>query len=764
MIKSIYLENWKTHLDTKLSFQKGTNILLGVIGSGKSSVVDGICYALYGTFPTLSNRKVTLDETIMFKPSKKDYFKVILELEQDEKTYLIEREFFSGNKANSAKIYLEGKLLAGPKKSDVDDFVSKLLGIDYNLFIKVVYSQQNEIDYFLKIAPSKRKEQFDDLFGISHFENIKISTREIDRLLLHEQDKNELLLKQISSQISSYNLSSLREEETKLKEKINLLEKELLENENKKRSLETSLKEKKEIKEKHDSLSSQYTLYLSRLEDTLKEIETLSTKIDPDTTLSFLEDEKKILSSLEKDFLEKQNKNKETEILKKSLENKYAFYRNNLLEIEGKITQIKSSLTEVDFTSHVLSSLKKEVLEEINSLNISKLSLLSKQKDLEKSSQELSKGFSNCPVCQTPFTKEHLEETINHVRTEKENISKEITILLDKLSLKEKSLEDINKKEKIIEKNNLLESQLQEIEKQLIENKSLQESVLEETKALPSLEDLSSLEKEILLKKDDLKTKEEYLKLISKKKEFEEKVSSLKTSLSNISYKEEDYLNLLAENKNIEVNFISLKDSLNTSLKSLDSLNKQISSLESLDKQKEEVSSSLKNISTKKQDLSYFLKAIDNSQLQLRKVLIDNINQALTIIWPKVYPYKDYLSARLNADNDYILEVLTLKNDWIRVEGLLSGGERACASLSIRMAISLILTKKLGLLILDEPTHNLDEKSVEALSNILEEELPDLVDQIFIVTHDNKLLETINATKFIIERDKENDSASKILF
>jgi len=33
---------------------------------------------------------------------------------------------------------------------------------------------------------------------------------------------------------------------------------------------------------------------------------------------------------------------------------------------------------------------------------------------------------------------------------------------------------------------------------------------------------------------------------------------------------------------------------------------------------------------------------------------------------------------------------------------------------------------------------------------------------LFIVTHDNKLLETVIATKFIIERDKENDSAYKI--
>ena len=81
----------------------------------------------------------------------------------------------------------------------------------------------------------------------------------------------------------------------------------------------------------------------------------------------------------------------------------------------------------------------------------------------------------------------------------------------------------------------------------------------------------------------------------------------------------------------------------------------------------------------------------------------------MSIIWPKLYAYGDYVSARLRASDDYILEVQTLTGDWIRVEGFLSGGERACAALSIRISIALILTKDLGLLILDEPTH-LDEK------------------------------------------------------
>jgi exonuclease SbcC len=217
---------------------------------------------------------------------------------------------FSGNKANSATVYLDEKLLAGPKKSDVDDFISKLLGIDYNLFIKVVYSQQNEIDYFLKIAPSKRKEQYDDLFGISHFENIKISTREIDRLLSHELDKNELLLKQITTQISSYNLNELLEKDKELLDKIASFEKDLEIKKEKQNSFSLILKEKKETKEKYDLLSSQIKLFQSKLEESTIEYSKLLEKTSLVSSQSQIDSQEIIITDKEKIFLEKQNKNK----------------------------------------------------------------------------------------------------------------------------------------------------------------------------------------------------------------------------------------------------------------------------------------------------------------------------------------------------------------------------------------------------------------------------------------------------------------------
>ena len=154
MIKSIYLENWKTHKDSFLTFNKGTNILIGKIGSGKSSIVDAICYCLFGTFPSLSSKKITISETLMFKPTKQEKAILKLEFTHADKTYLVERTI---GKLTQAKLYLDGKLIAGPKQTDVNDRISQILNIDYALFSKIVYSEQNELDFFLKILHLKEK-------------------------------------------------------------------------------------------------------------------------------------------------------------------------------------------------------------------------------------------------------------------------------------------------------------------------------------------------------------------------------------------------------------------------------------------------------------------------------------------------------------------------------------------------------------------------------------------------------------------------------
>ena len=65
MIEKVILRNWKSHLESEFTFSKGTNVLIGHIGSGKTSVLDAICFALFGTTPSLQSKKVKLDDIIM---------------------------------------------------------------------------------------------------------------------------------------------------------------------------------------------------------------------------------------------------------------------------------------------------------------------------------------------------------------------------------------------------------------------------------------------------------------------------------------------------------------------------------------------------------------------------------------------------------------------------------------------------------------------------------------------------------------------------
>jgi len=94
-----------------------------------------------------------------------------------------------------------------------------------------------------------------------------------------------------------------------------------------------------------------------------------------------------------------------------------------------------------------------------------------------------------------------------------------------------------------------------------------------------------------------------------------------------------------------------------------------------------------------------------------------------------------------------------LKNKWINVEGISSGGERSIASLVMRIALSIVLSPNLKLLILDEPTHNLDTNIIEKLSEVLREKVGNLLEQTIIVTHDERL--TYAGTGYIYELYRE---------
>ena len=176
-------------------------------------------------------------------------------------------------------------------------------------------------------------------------------------------------------------------------------------------------------------------------------------------------------------------------------------------------------------------------------------------------------------------------------------------------------------------------------------------------------------------------------------------------------------------------------------------------------KEKEEVEK-LENLTIQ---LKIFEKSLEETQIQLRQEFITLVNYSMNQLWQTLYPYQDFTGVRLNIDEgDYVLQ-LQARNEWVNVEGIASGGERSIAALTLRIAFSLVLAPQLRVLVLDEPTTNLDEAGVSKLAETLRERTGEFLDQIFLVTHEPRLEEAISGVGYRLERDKASDGYTQVV-
>ncbi|MEM5821094.1 MAG: AAA family ATPase, partial [Candidatus Aenigmatarchaeota archaeon] len=280
-IKELYLENWKSHEKSYITFGK-INLIIGKMGSGKTSITDAICYSFFGNFSDLNSKKIKLEDIISRKPREKEYSKVIMKFSFNEKNYEIYRTIERG-KGSYAEIRENNRVIVSGT-SDVNKFIEKTLKTNFQTFIAVNYAEQNNMEFFLNLERGERKAKFDQMIGIDKMERIRKTCvslknrlieihREKERFLSQLlQEKIEEKLKEVKNQIEdnrkklnelvgeknvlSEKLTVIQEKYDRAKELKNLcesLEKEVIVLENKISSLQKIideiLKEVKEFKE-----------------------------------------------------------------------------------------------------------------------------------------------------------------------------------------------------------------------------------------------------------------------------------------------------------------------------------------------------------------------------------------------------------------------------------------------------------------------------------------------------------------------------------
>jgi exonuclease SbcC len=134
--------------------------LVGPTGSGKSTVIDGICFALYGTVPRYGDQR-KVDPVVSLGSAQAA---VRLTFEVGGRRYLAARVLRrnpSTGKATTREARLErlddGAVLAGQAR-ELDGAVEALLGLTFSDFTRCVVLPQGEFARFLHDKPAEREQ------------------------------------------------------------------------------------------------------------------------------------------------------------------------------------------------------------------------------------------------------------------------------------------------------------------------------------------------------------------------------------------------------------------------------------------------------------------------------------------------------------------------------------------------------------------------------------------------------------------------------
>lgn len=165
--RELTLEGFKSYR-TSTTFDWRDRRLVGIvgpIGAGKSSILDGISFALYGKTPDVERDTKTLIHQLC------DQCHVELRFEVDGQTWRAVRALRRKGQAGHQLELLDGdepdaavlERIMGERA--VNDRVEQLLGMDFKAFCRSVLLAQNRFHEFLRATPGDRDKVLKGVFG-----------------------------------------------------------------------------------------------------------------------------------------------------------------------------------------------------------------------------------------------------------------------------------------------------------------------------------------------------------------------------------------------------------------------------------------------------------------------------------------------------------------------------------------------------------------------------------------------------------------------
>lgn len=525
ILKKIKLENIRSYEAQEIEFPTGSILLSGDIGTGKTSVLLAIEFALFGLQP--SQRGSSL-----LKNGKQEG-KVVLELEIDGKSVILERTLKKLGRSISqecSSISIDNEKFEG-SVTEIKNKILKLLNYPSefakktNLLYKfTVYTPQEEMKQIILEPEETRLNTLRHIFGIDKYkrieENTSIFTSKLREDIRNKEgqlvdvDKIKINLKEKKDKILS--LKENHEKENKIlqekKEQRKKIEKEVEEVEEKIKERENLEKEK----EKSNIIS------VSKKDSSLElktQISKLKLEIENSKNIVF--EEKKF-----QEIIKAMENNKEQEKVCQEKIINFSSKLNSLSERKKEAEQLHEKISRLKICPTCLQEVnenyKNNIFAKVDSEIIG----------INKELQEIEKQKSNILV--------DLENTRKQIDTLDDKKSEEEIkkIKLENLQEKAKNIEEIEKRKKQVD------SDIEMITKHIT---SLEESISQFSRFVRLYE-----AKEEQLEQEKAKEREQDIKVAEINKEISLMQEQIKDIEANLQEKEQlkkktDYLKELED-------------------------------------------------------------------------------------------------------------------------------------------------------------------------------------------------------------------------
>lgn len=571
LLREIQIKNFKSHLESKIEFDTGINLIAGRNGSGKSSILEAILVALYGPRPAGLKK----NELVRLNSSG---YSINLRLDLNGKSVTISRN--SNGEAKLSEDRVEGD-------NNVTKWVEKHI-CPSHIFTGAIYVRQGEIDSIVR-DEKERERIIRKITRIDDYEMAWENLGAIIRMLEREKENYKSFLSQkeeLERQRGEKRdeLDRTRKLIAESVEKIKKLEIEVQKLDERKRELEDLRKELEDLKNNLSTISGELKTYdekIQLLEHQKVEFERKIAELA--RSVKILEDVKpkaeryieleKLYTNTLKNLreIEQKEKNVDMEVLKlktelervredirnleivksrigeiessiKSIENDFILWEN----VKGKferLEEIKRTFEEKGYTNEKIELMYKNiqkakeesrlVQENFEKLAAKRSSLLTKAKQYQRAIDELKEAEGACPTCGRELDEISRKEILERYRNEVRKIRKELEKLEEiesKLKKKREKLERILEKQEIVFKYKQLVNEFNGLSDEL--NKVNIEKLREVSRKYEKLkEDLVKLREQEKMLNASARTFEEINRELKEKEEKLERLKNIRCEI-----------------------------------------------------------------------------------------------------------------------------------------------------------------------------------------------------------------------------------------